>query len=55
MQNLPTNKVPVSVAVPFNLLSETEQFAKSKDVSRSDYIVGAIRMRNEAEKKLQES
>jgi len=55
MQNLPTNKIPVSVSVPFDLLTETEQLAKSKDVSRSDYIVGAIRMRNKKEYEQQES
>lgn len=37
------NRVPVSVGIPFDLLTKTDEKANENNVSRSDYVVQALR------------
>jgi len=45
-QNLPKTKVPVSVGIPFDLLQETDEIVMQKKLSRSEYIVLALKEKN---------
>lgn len=36
------NKVPVSVGIPFYLLTKVDEMAEKEDISRSDFVVQAI-------------
>jgi hypothetical protein len=44
------NKIPVSVGIPFDLLSLIDEKAKENDLSRSDYVVQALREKVEQER-----
>ena len=38
-----TNKIPVSVGIPFDLLISIEQLAKEQQLSRSEFIVNILK------------
>lgn len=50
MTKLPRTRVPVSSAIPFDLLAEVDQKVAEDNTSRSDFIVQAIREKLEREK-----
>ena len=50
-QRLPQNRVPVSVSIPFDELAEIDETAYSLGLTRSDFILQAVK---EKMSKLQE-
>lgn len=42
-QRLPKNRVPVSVSIPFDELAEIDETANTLNLTRSDFILQAVR------------
>jgi len=53
MTRLPKNKVPVTVGIPFDLLRQIDEKASEENLSRSEYVVRALKERvsNEQDEK----
>jgi len=43
MTKLPKNKVPVTVGIPFDLLRQIDDKAFEENLSRSEYVVQALK------------
>jgi metal-responsive CopG/Arc/MetJ family transcriptional regulator len=50
MIKIPKNRVPVSIAIPFDLLVLIDENANKQGCSRSDYVVQALKDKVELDK-----
>jgi metal-responsive CopG/Arc/MetJ family transcriptional regulator len=50
MVKIPKNRVPVSVGIPFDLLTLIDENANKQGCSRSDYVVQALKDKVELDK-----
>jgi len=50
VKNLPKNKVPVTVGIPFDLLRQVDEKAYDENLSRSEYVVQALKEKINSEK-----
>lgn len=48
MSKLPTNRVPVSIGVPFNFLPLIDEFANKEGLSRSEFVLQAVKEKVES-------
>ena len=43
MQKTPTTAIPVSIGIPFDLLTQIDKIAQEQNISRSGYVVLALK------------
>ena len=51
MKRLPKNRVPITVSIPLDFLAEIDEIVYERSISRSDYVVQALKEKVERDKK----